>query len=109
MSETIGQPGDPALPRPLGVGEILGTALRLYRRHWRTLLTIAAVVVVPITLLHYLLGDLVRTQGGTTRNGVVEAAACSVGIAGLVAALAGILMYRVLTGAIARAVAAEVA
>jgi hypothetical protein len=109
MSETIGQPGDPALPRPLGIGEILSTALQLYRRHWRTLLAIAAVVVVPITLLHYLLGDLVRTQGETTRNGVVETATWSVGIAGLVAALAGILMYLVLTGAITRAVAAEVA
>jgi hypothetical protein len=109
MSEAIGQPGDPGLPRPLGVGEILSTALQLYRRHWRTLLTIAAVVVVPITLLHYLLGDLVRTQGETTRNGVVETATWSVGIAGLVAALAGILMYLVLTGAITRAVAAEVA
>ena len=110
MSEAIGQPGDSTLPRPLGIGEILSTALQLYRRHWRTLLTIAAVVVVPITLLHYLLGDLVRTQGETTRNGVVvETATWSVGIAGLVAALAGILMYLVLTGAITRAVAAEVA
>jgi hypothetical protein len=109
MSETIGQPGDPAPPRPLGIGEILNTALQLYRRHWRTLLTIAAVVVVPITLLHYLFGDLVRTQGETTRNGVVETATWSVGIAGLVGALAGILMYLVLTGAITRAVAAEVA
>jgi hypothetical protein len=109
MSETIGQPGDTALPRPMGIGEILSTALQLYRRHWRTLLTIAAVVVVPITLLHYLVGDLVRTQGESTRNGVVETARWSVGIAGLVAALAGILMYLILTGAITRAVAAEVA
>jgi hypothetical protein len=109
MSETIGQPGDPALPRPLGIGEILSTALQLYRRHWRTLLAIAAVVVVPITLLQYLFGDLVRTQGETTRNGVVETATWSVGIAGLLAALAGILMYLVLAGAITRAVAAEVA
>ena len=109
MSEAIGQPGDSALPRPMGIGEILSTALQLYRRHWRTLLTIAAVVVVPITLLHYLVGDLVRTQGETTRNGVVETATWSVGIAGLVAALAGILMYLVLTGAITRTVAAEVA
>jgi hypothetical protein len=109
MSESIGQPGDPGLPRPLGVGEILSTALQLYRRHWRTLLAIAAVVVVPITLLHYLLGDLVRSQGESTRNGVVETATWAVGIAGLVAALAGILMYLVLTGAITRAVAAEVA
>jgi hypothetical protein len=109
MSETMGQPGDATLPRPMGVGDILSTALELYRRYWRTLLTIAAVVVVPITLLHYLLGDLVRTQGETTRNGVVETATWSVGIAGLLAALAGILMYLVLTGAITRAVAAEVA
>ena len=108
MSETIGQPGEAALPRPLGIGEILSTALQLYRRHWRTLLTIAA-VVVPLTLLHYLLGDLVRTQGETTRNGIVETATWSVGIAGLLAALAAILMYLALTGAITRAVAAEVA
>jgi hypothetical protein len=78
-------------------------------RHWRTLLAIAAVVVVPFTLLQYLVGDLVRTEGETTRNGIVETASWSVGIAGLVAALAGILMYLVLTGAITRAVAAEVA
>ena len=74
MSETIGQPGAAALPRPMGLGEILSAAFQLYRRHWRTLLAIAAVVVVPITLLHYLVGDLVRTQGETTRNGVVETA-----------------------------------
>jgi hypothetical protein len=109
MSEAIGHPGGAALPRPLGIGEILSTALQLYRRHWRTLLAIAAVVVVPLTLLQYLFGDLVRTQGETTRNGVVETATWAVGIAGLLAALAGILMYLVLTGAITRAVAAEVA
>src|SRR6266511_4997111 len=110
MSEAIGQPGAAALPRPLGIGEILSTAFQLYRRHWRTLLAIAAVVVVPLTLLQYLFGDLIRTQGETTRNGVVvETATWSVGIAGLLAALATILMYLVLTGAITRAVAAEVA
>jgi hypothetical protein len=109
MSEAIGHPGEAALPRPMGIGEILGTAFQLYRRHWRTLLAIAAVVVVPLTLLQYLLGDLVRTQGETTRNGVVETATWAVGIAGLLAALVGILTYLVLTGAITRAVAAEVA
>jgi hypothetical protein len=110
MSEAIGHPGEAALPRPMGIGEILSTAFQLYRRHWQTLLAIAAVVVVPLTLLQYLFGDLVRTQGETTRNGVVvETATWSVGIAGLLAALAGILMYLVLTGAITRAVAAEVA
>jgi hypothetical protein len=111
MSEAIGQPGQAALPRPLGIGEILSMAFQLYRRHWRTLLAIAAVVVVPLTLLQYLLGDLVRTQRETTSyGGVVSVTPTWLGaIAGLLAALAGILMSGVLTGAITRAVAAEVA
>ena len=109
MTEAIGRPGEVALRRPMGIGEIRSTAFQLYRRHWCTLLTIAAVVVVPLTLLQYLFGDLVRSQGETTRNGAVETATLSVGIAGLLAALVGILMYLVLTGAITRAVAAEVA
>ena len=93
----------------MGIGEILSTAFQLYQRHWRTLLAIAAVVVVPFTLVQYLLGDLVRTRGEVTRDGVVETATWAVGIAGLVAALAGVVMFLVLTGAITRAVAAEVA
>jgi hypothetical protein len=110
MSEAIGQPGGAALPRPMGIGEILSTAFQLYRQHWQTLLAIAAVVVVPFTLLEYLLGDLVRGQGEETANGVVvETATWAVGIAGLMTALAGLLMFLVLTGAITRAVAAEVA
>ena len=40
---------------------------------------------------------------------VIETASWAVGIAGLVTALAGLLMFLVLTGAITRAVAAEVA
>jgi hypothetical protein len=111
MSEAIGQPGQAALPRPLGIGEILNTAFQLYRRHWRRLLAIAAVVVVPLTLLQHLLGDLVRTQRETTTyGGVVTVTPTWLGaIAGLLAALAGILMSGVLAGAITRAVAAEVA
>jgi hypothetical protein len=59
----------------VGIGEILSTAFQLDQRHWRTLLAITAVVVVPITLLPYLLGDQVRarvrTRGAETTNGVV--------------------------------------
>jgi hypothetical protein len=110
MSEAIGQPGGAALPRPLGIGEILSTAFQLYQRHWRTLMAMAAVVVVPFTLLQYLFGDQIRSRGEVTSNGVViETAAWAVGIAGLVAALAAVVMFLVLTGAITRAVAAEVA
>jgi hypothetical protein len=83
----------------MGIGEILSTAFQFYQRHWRTLLAITAVVVVPITLLQYILGDQVRTQGEETANGVVvETATWAVGIAGLVTALAGLLMFLVLTG-----------
>src|SRR4029453_5036254 len=107
MSEAISEPGGGVLPRPMGVGEILSAAFRLYQRHWRTLLTIAAVVVVPITLLQSLVGNLVRSQSEVTSNGVVVSTpSWAVGISGLVAALAGLLMYLVLTGAITRAVAA---
>ena len=69
MSEAIGQPGGAALPRPMGIGEILSTAFKLYQRHWRTLLAIAAVVVVPFTLLQYLLGNWVRDRGEITPTG----------------------------------------
>jgi hypothetical protein len=110
MSEAVGHPSGAALPRPMGIGEILSTAFQFYQRHWRTLLAIAAVVVVPFTLLQYLFGDLIRARGEETANGVViETASWAVGIAGLVTALAALLMFLVLTGAITRAVAAEVA
>jgi hypothetical protein len=109
MSEAIREPGGGILPRPMGVGEILRAAFRLYQRHWRTLVAIAAVVVVPITLLQYLLGNQVRSQSQVTNGVVVSTPSWAVGISGLVAAVAGVLMYLVLTGAITRAVAAEVA
>lgn len=37
--------------RPLGVGEILDVSIKIYLRHFRTLLAIVALVVVPIQLL----------------------------------------------------------
>jgi uncharacterized membrane protein len=65
---------------------------------------------VPFTLLQYLIGDQVRTRGEETANGVVvSTSSWAVGTAGLVTALAGVVMFLVLTGAITRAVAAEVA
>jgi hypothetical protein len=66
-------------------------------------------VVVPLTLLQYLFGDWLRTRGEIASYQQISTATWAVGAAGLVAALAGILMYLVLTGAITRAVAAEVA
>jgi hypothetical protein len=66
-------------------------------------------VVVPLTLLQYLLGDWVRSRGEVTSYQQISTATWAVGAAGLLAGLAGLLMYLVLTGAITRAVAAEVA
>jgi hypothetical protein len=110
MSEAVGQTGGAALPRPMRIGEILSTAFQLYQRYWRTLLAIAAVVVVPFTLLQYLLGHQIRVAGVATSNGVVvTTSSWRAGAAGLIAALAAVVMFLVLTGAITRAVAAEVA
>jgi hypothetical protein len=93
----------------MDIGGILSTALKPYRRHWRTLLAIAAVVVVPFTLLQYLFGHWVRGQGEATSNQMMSTSSWAAGTASLVTALAGLLMFLVLTGAITRAVAAEVA
>ena len=63
MNETVGQGGGMAALTPRRIGEILSTAFQLYRRHWRTLVAIAAVVVVPLTLLQYGIGHWFRTNG----------------------------------------------
>jgi membrane-anchored glycerophosphoryl diester phosphodiesterase (GDPDase) len=110
MNQTIGQGGGMAAMAPRGIGEILRTALQLYRRHWRTLLAIAAVVVVPLTLLQYGIGHWVRTNGQQLRDQVVVSTSFwAVASASLLAALVGLLLYQVLTGAITRTIAAEVA
>ena len=109
MSEAIGQPGAAALPRPMGIGEILSTAFQLYRRHWRTLLAIAAVVVVPLTLLQYGIGHWFRTNGQQLHDPAeVSTSFWAVASASLLAALVALLLYQVLTGAITRNIATEV-
>ncbi len=41
--------------RPLGVGEILDVAIKIYRRHFATLVKIVALVVIPIQVLSLLI------------------------------------------------------
>jgi hypothetical protein len=95
---------------PRGIGEILRAAFQLYRRHWRTLMAIAAVVVVPLTLLQYGIGHWFRTHGEQLHDQVeVSTSFWAVAGASLLAALVGLLLYQVLTGAITRNIAAEVA
>ena len=110
MNETIGQGGGMAALPPRGIGEILRAALQLYRRYWRTLMAIAAVVVVPLTLLQYGIGHWFRTHGQQLQEPAeVSTSFWAVASASLLAALVGLLLYQVLTGAITRNIAAEVA
>jgi len=109
MNQTIGQGGEMAALPPRRIGEILSTAFQLYRRYWRTLLAIAAVVVVPLTLLQYGIGHWFRGRGEQLDGQVVVSTSFwAVAGASLLAALVGLLLYQVLTGAITRNIAAEV-
>jgi hypothetical protein len=110
MNETIGQGGGMAALPPRRIGELLSAALQLYRRHWRTLMAIAAVVVVPLTLVQYGIGHWVRTNGQQLQDPAeVSTSFWAVASASLLAALVGLLLYQVLTGAITRTIATEVA
>jgi hypothetical protein len=110
MNQTIGQGGGLAALPPRRIGEILRTAFQLYRRYWRTLVAIAAVVVVPLTLLQYGIGHWFRTHGQQLHDPVVVSTSFwAVASASLLAALVGLLLYQVLTGAITRTIATEVA
>ena len=109
MNQTIGQPGGIAALPPRGIGEMLSTAFQLYRRYWRTLLPIAALVVIPVTLVEHAIGDWVRSHGQQLQDQVTSTSLWAQATASLLAALAGLLLYLVLTGAITRAIAAEVA
>ncbi|HEU4323173.1 MAG TPA: hypothetical protein VFS21_08465 [Roseiflexaceae bacterium] len=37
--------------QPMGIGDILDAAIRLYRNNFRTMLTIGAALLVPVALL----------------------------------------------------------
>ena len=110
MNETVGQGGGMAALPPRRIGEILATAFQLYRRHWRTLMAIAAVVVVPLTLLQYGVGHWFRTNGQQLQDPAeVSTSFWAVASASLLAALVALVLYQVLTGAITRNIATDVA
>jgi hypothetical protein len=110
MNETIGQGGGIAALPPRRIGEILRAAFQLYRRHWRTLMAIAAVVVVPLTVVQYGIGHWFRSHGQQLQDPAeVSTSFWAVAGASLLAALVGLLLYQALTGAITRTIAAEVA
>jgi Membrane domain of glycerophosphoryl diester phosphodiesterase len=117
MAQTPPPPPPPPPPdgrgggalRPRGIGDILTAAFDLYKEHWATLFQIVAIVVIPLTLLQYLLTDqvidpdtFVVEEGGNVRvsadfgRGLLITA---------VAGVIGVLVTQVLTGAITRAAA----
>ena len=104
------EPGSPSLLRPRTVGEILGDAFRLYARHWQNLIVIVAVIVIPLSFLQVVLGDLWIREGlaeEEVRNGVEVSTATVFGgvLAAIVIAFVSVLMWTILTGAITRVAA----
>ena len=104
------EPGSPSLLRPRTVGEILADAFHLYTRHWRNLILIVAVIVIPLSFAQVLIGDLLIGEGFSQeelRGGVEVSTGTAVGgaLAAIVLAFVSILMWTILTGAITRAAA----
>ena len=97
-------PSSPRLLRPRGVTEILSDAFELYRRHWRNLIVIVAVIVIPLSFAQVLLGSAMRA-GLDGEGDLVDGALAGRALASLVVAVVSILMWTVLTGAISRAAA----
>jgi hypothetical protein len=98
--------------QPMRPGELLGTALRLYRRHWRTLIAIVAIAVpvavsMPTT-------KAVPSQGGQFQvivhhRVVATTASWTLTAVEVLSVIVGLLGFAVFVGAIARAAAAAVA
>lgn len=87
--------------RPKRVTEILAEALDLFGKHWARLMAIAAIVIVPFTILQYYVWDLVRASSPAGDLGEVSRAAAASGVLGIV----GLFIYQVMIGAVARSAA----
>jgi hypothetical protein len=99
--------------QPRDVGQILTDAFEVYRRNWQTLVSVAAVVILPLALISYFVQHALRHTTVVTGAGntvVISAPAFwrSVG-ASLVFAFLTFFAWSVLAGAITRAVASEAA
>jgi hypothetical protein len=102
-------PDSPKLFRPRGIGEILTHALDIYRMHWKNLIALVAIIVVPLTVLQALLANQLSDAAQVTQtvNGQVQING-SLGafwLASLATALLSVLTFTILTGAITRAAA----
>ncbi len=103
--------------RPLGLGEIIDTAFKIYTRHWRSLMLLVGAVVVPAGIASYLilnaavppdltrqlndpapvidealLNDMLRFLGAALAAAVIQSAAAVLASAGSVRAVAEIYL-----------------
>jgi hypothetical protein len=89
-------PTPPLLPK--GIGDILNAAFTIYKEKWQSLVVIVAIVAIPLTFLEYIVLDISFNAGTFGRAA----------FGGALAGLFGVLIYSVLSGAIARAAAGSV-
>ena len=105
--------------RPLGLGEIIDTAFKIYTRHWRALVLLVAIVVIPAGIASFLildaavapdlteqlneptpvideelLEDMVRFLGAALLAALIQAAAAVLATAGSIRAVAEIYLDR---------------
>jgi hypothetical protein len=102
----------PAAPQPLAPGAILGAALRLYRRHWRTLLAVpalAAPLAVSFPSTKVLPGPGGEYQVIVHHRVVATADSWTDTAVVVLAMLAVVPVFSVAAGAVTRAAVAAVA
>lgn len=102
-------PESPRLFRPRGVGEILAHAFQLYREHWRSLIPIVALVVIPLSILQVVFTDVVVDDVTVTETASgdleVKGSLAAAVLGSVVVGLVSVVMWSILTGAITRAAA----
>ncbi|HWL90518.1 MAG TPA: glycerophosphoryl diester phosphodiesterase membrane domain-containing protein [Actinomycetota bacterium] len=93
----------PLALQPMGVGEILDAAIRLYRARWKSLMAIVAIALVPITFLQAFLtrslGSPIPSEPTTVGTGVDSTLITS----GVLTLIQLLVIQPFLTAAIAKA------
>ena len=103
--------GDPALP-PRSFGDIFSTALEIYRKNAAQLLAIVAVIVIPLTILGYIIVRVVTatntrrtTIGGQTFEVAESPGLLAFLLAALIAAAIGVIINAILQATLLRGAA----
>lgn len=105
----VPEPGRPVVLQEMGLGEILDTAIRLYRTNWRTLMGVVAIVMVPFIFMQTFIGDLTTPQFNPfafdPEAEVPEATPGFSGLGLLLTAVEYLIVLPFITAAVARAAA----